>query len=95
MPTEITSVRVSLMRGPKGLTGFASCVIDGKWAVDNLAVYSKGKGYGYRILYPAKKLSSGQDIGTFYPITREAGDAMEKAISDETEKLMLERYAVV
>jgi stage V sporulation protein G len=64
----------------------ASCVVDEKWYIGSLGIYTRLKG-GYRITYPNKKVGENA-INIFHPINREAGDAVEKAVVEKYEELI-------
>lgn len=79
----ITELQVRFMKANNGLVGFASLVIDGRWYLGNLAVYVRLDGDGYRIVYPTKRLQDGQEIPIFHPINSDAGQLIEKAVTDK------------
>jgi len=89
-PTEktlITEVTIIPIKPRNGLVALASCVIDNKFYICSIGVYTRLNG-GYRLTYPNKK-SKDSAINIFHPINKECGDCIEKAVIDEYEKLMV------
>lgn len=87
--TNVTEIELIPIRAKDGLTFFASCVLDGKFFVGNIAVFTRRDGSGFRCVYPTKKLSSGQQVPIFYPIDKQTGRKMEVSISKKATKLLL------
>ncbi len=86
---EISEVQIVPIKPQNGLVGFASCVINGQFYVGNIALYtSPTSTEGYRLVFPNKKLASGQVVGCFYPITQEAGRMVSTAIIEKYVELM-------
>ena len=76
----ITEVRLRLLDAEKdGLLGFASCVLDGSFFLNNIAV-RRGTDNRLYLSYPATR--SQQDVTHHHwnPITRPASEAVEDAI---------------
>ena len=72
-----------------GLIAFATVVINQQFYVGNIAIYtSPSSKSGFRLLYPTKKLASGKMVDCFHPITKDAGDAVSKAIVNKYKLLM-------
>ena len=84
--TETTIVPFNLKNG---LVAFASCVVDNKFYINSIGLYSKVDS-GYRVTYPNKKTQKGSLMNIFHPISKECGDAIETAVIDEYKKLMLD-----
>lgn len=90
METKITEVTIMPVRPQKGLVAIASCLLDEKVYLGSIGIYTK-LGGGYRLSYPTKKVGANKwDI--FRPINNEAGNAIEKAILEEYEKLITEGF---
>ena len=85
----ITEIELIPIRAKGGLTFFANCVLDGKYFVGNVAVFTRRDGSGFRCVYPTKVLSNGQQIPIFYPIDNQTGREIEVSISKEATKLLL------
>lgn len=84
--TNVTEVTIIPIKPKDGLVALASCVVDNKVYLGSIGVYTKLKG-GYRLTYPTKKAGE-NSINIYHPITKEAGDAIERAIIVEYEKLI-------
>lgn len=63
-----------------GLVGFVSFVLDGRYYVGSIAVYTRLNGIGYRLVYPAKKVGE-RNFNTFNPIDPVVGQAIEDKVS--------------
>ena len=89
MKLEISEIQIIPVRPQSGLVAFASCVINNQFYVGNIAVYSSPLSKdGFRLVFPTKKLSSGQMVDCFHPITKEAGDLVTAAIINKYVELM-------
>ena len=87
--TKISEIELTPIRGKSGLTFFASCLLDQKFFVGNIAVFTKRDGSGFRCVYPTKVLSNGKQIPIFYPVNEEVGDEIQSAISTKATQLLL------
>lgn len=86
---EVSEIELLPIRTKNGLTFFASCVLDEKFFVGNIAVYTRRDGNGFRCVYPTKVLNNGKQIPIFYPINNSVGREIENAISKEASRLLL------
>lgn len=86
--TKITEIELVPIRTKEGLTFFASCVLDDKYFVGNLAVFTLRDGSGFRIVFPTKMLRNGQQIPIFYPVDSKISSEIQKAISDKATQLL-------
>jgi len=86
--TMVTEAIIVPIKSKNGLVALASCVVDNKFYINSIGLYTKLEG-GYRLTYPNKKTKKGSSMNIFHPINKECGDAIEKAIIDEYEKLMI------
>ncbi len=86
METKITEVTIIMIKPRNGLVALATCVIDEKLYLGSIGIYTKLQG-GYRLTYPNKKLGENA-INIFHPINKETGEAIEKAVVSEYEKLI-------
>ena len=86
---NIQEINIRLIKSRNGLIGFASCVINDSWFIGNLAVYKRFRVDGYRIVYPQHKLPNGHAVDLFHPISKEAGAAIESAISKKLDTLFV------
>lgn len=85
--TEISEIQIFPIRPHDGLVAFASCLFNGRLSLNSIAVYTKPDGSGYRLVYPAKKLPNGKIVNIFYPIDRETGEVIRRAVADKFEEL--------
>lgn len=90
--TLVSEIELVPVRAKEGLTFFANCVLDGKFFVGNIAVFTRRDGSGFRPVYPTKKLSNGKQIPIFYPISSEVGNVIEEVISREARKLLVPEF---
>ncbi len=74
-----------------GLVGFASFVLDGRYYVGSVAIFTKLNGFGYRLVYPTKKVGE-RNINLFHPINEETGQAIETAIREKVSELFSEEF---
>lgn len=92
---NISEIEIIPVKAKNGLTFFASCVVDDKFYLGNIAVFTRLDGSGFRLVYPTKVLSNGKQIPVFYPIDNKVGQAIEDAISQKATKLYVpETYQV-
>ena len=85
----VSEIQIIPVKPKDGLIAFASCVIDGRFYLGNIAVYtSPTSPDGYRLLYPIKVLPNGKEIHCVHPITKEVGEAVKRAIISKFEDLM-------
>lgn len=75
----VSEVSITPVKPTDGLVAFASCLIDGQLFIGSLGVHQRLDGTGYRITYPTKKVGSRQ-LNYFYPVTKEAGIVIERAV---------------
>ena len=88
MNTEITEITIIPLKPRNGLVALASCIIDNKFYLGSIGIYTKLKG-GYRLTYPTKKIGE-KSINIYHPISQEVGNEVEVAIIDMYEQLMNE-----
>lgn len=75
----VDEVNITPVKATDGLVAFASCLIEGQLYIGSLGVHKKLDGTGYRITYPTKKIGLRQ-LNYLYPVTKDAGEAIEQAI---------------
>jgi DNA-binding cell septation regulator SpoVG len=68
-----------------GLVAFVSCILDNKWHVGNIAVYTR-LGGGYRLVYPTKKIKE-ENFNIFHPIRKDVGDKVEQEVTKKCEEI--------
>lgn len=88
MEINLTEIQIIPTKPKNGLVAFVSFVLNGLFYIGDVAIYTKIETEGYRLVYPAKVLFNGLKINCFKPIKKCAGDAIEKAVLVEFEKLI-------
>jgi|SRR3989344_3089866 len=87
--TIITEIQISPVKPRDGLIAFASFVLDQKYYVGSVAIFTRLGKSGYRLVYPAKKLGE-KNLNLFHPISQEAGKSIEDAITEKVNELFNE-----
>ena len=86
---KITEIQIIPIKPKDGLVAFASCIIYGNFYIGNIAIYTSFSSLdGYRLVYPAKTLPNGKQINCIYPINRETGDAIQKAVIEKFQQII-------
>ncbi|KKP42403.1 MAG: hypothetical protein UR31_C0015G0003 [Parcubacteria group bacterium GW2011_GWA2_33_14] len=88
---QVSEIQIVPVKPQDGLIAFASFVLDEKYYLGSVAVYTRLNGEGFRLAYPTKKLGD-KSINIFYPINSETGQIIEKAISEKVKGLFNENY---
>lgn len=88
--TTISEIQFYPVKPQDGLLGFVSFVLDGKFWMGSVAVFSRPDGR-YRLVYPTRKVG-GQNINIFHPINQEAGQQVEAAVSEKVAEIFSESY---
>lgn len=77
----ISEIQIVPIKPQNGLVAFASAVINNQFFVGNVAIYTSLKSpLGFRLVFPNKKLNSGQVVDCFHPINKEAEGQVTSAI---------------
>ena len=84
---RLSEVEVTPVRAHRGLVAWASCVIDDRFYVGDIAVFTRLDG-NYRLAYPVRTLRDGRKIPVFHPINHETATALEQAITSRVEALL-------
>jgi DNA-binding cell septation regulator SpoVG len=64
-----------------GIVGFCSFVLNDQIYIGSVAIHNCLKNdLGYRLVYPTRKTSKGDLLSCVYPINRETGDTIERAV---------------
>lgn len=82
----VSEVNITPVKTSGSLVAFASCVINGSLYLGSIGLHSLLDGSGYRIVYPTKKVGN-RHMHICHPITKEAGQAIEKAIVGKMNEL--------
>ena len=85
---QITEIQILPIKPHEGLVAFASCLFNNCLSLNSIAIYTRADGSGYRLVYPTRIIPNGKQIDIFYPINKEVGDIIEKAIIGKFEKLI-------
>ena len=85
----ISDIQVVPIKPQNGLVCFSTCVINSQFFVGNIAVYTSPLAKnGFRLVFPNKKLASGQTVDCFHPISKEAEEKVTAAITKRYLELM-------
>ena len=87
----ISELNIVPIKPKDGLIAFASFVIDGKYYVGSVAIFTRIGSSGYRLAYPTKKIGE-KNINIFHPITPEAGKIIEDVITEKVNELFNEQH---
>lgn len=91
---KISEIQIVFIPPHNGLVGFTTAIINDQFKIGNVAIYtSPGSTLGYRLVFPNKKLASGQVVDCFHPINREAEQQVTSAIVKRYLELM-ENFSV-
>ncbi|MBI5150147.1 MAG: septation protein SpoVG family protein [Candidatus Omnitrophica bacterium] len=81
---SISQIQIVPISPKDGLVAFASATINGDFAVGGIAIFtSLNSPDGFRLVYPTKFSSTGNQFYCFRPLTKKAGDALHKPIIAE------------
>ena len=83
---KISEIQVIPVKPKEGLIGFASFVLDEKYYVSSVAIYTRLDGSGYRLVYPTKKVGD-KNINIFHPINSEVGKAIDEVVIRKVNEL--------
>jgi len=84
----ISEIQIFFLKPRNGHLGFASFVLNHQIFVGNIAIYSRPDGSGLRLIFPTKRLSNNEEIPLVHPITRDAGEKIEKAVWEVFEEVV-------
>lgn len=88
--TTISEIQFFPVKPKDGLLGFVSFVVDGKFWMGSIAIFSRLEG-GYRLVYPTRKVG-GQNVNIFHPINRDVSLQVETAVIKKVEQIFNEDY---
>lgn len=88
---KISEIEIIPVKPKGGLIGFASFVLDGKYYVTSVAIYTRLDRSGYRLVYPTKKVGN-KNINVFHPIKKEVGKAIEEAVAKKVNELFSKSF---
>ena len=89
MKIQLKQIQILPLKCIGGLCGFASCILNDSFFLGNIAIYSSPSSkHGFRVVFPNKKLPSGKVLDVFYPVCKEAGEAIQEAVVNEYLQVM-------
>lgn len=80
--TTVRDIQIVPVKPEQGLIGFASFVVDDRWYIGSVAIYTRLDGQGIRLVYPKKNL-----IDCVHPVNRSIGEAVTKAVQEKLTEL--------
>lgn len=83
---KISEIQVIPVKPKDGLIGFVSFILEEKYYVGSVAIYTRLDGSGHRLVYPAKKVGE-RNINIFHPINSDVGRKIEEAVNEKLNKL--------
>ena len=89
--TKISEIEIIPVKPRGGLIAFASFVLDEKYYVGSVAIYSRLDGSGYRLVYPTKKVGN-RNINIFHPINSGVGKTIDEAVICKVNELFNDAY---
>ena len=85
----ISEIQIIPVNPKNGLLAFASFVINNSIYIGDVAIHNcLGNSEGYRLVYPDRVLANGKRINCVYPITKEAGNAITRAVVSEYKEIL-------
>ena len=88
---KISEIQVIPVKPNEGLIGFASFVLDERYYVGSVAIYTKLDGSGYRLVYPTKMVGT-RNLNVFHPINGEVGKIIDEAVINKINEIFNESY---
>ena len=88
---RISEIQIIPVKPNNGLVGFTSFVLDNRYYVGSVAIFTRLNGAGYRLVYPAKRVGE-NNINIFHPINFETGRAIEEVINEKAAELFNENF---
>lgn len=85
---KISEIQITPIKPQKSLAGFASCVLNEQIYLGGIAIHCDLANKSFRCVYPTKKFKDGKELPIYHPITKEAGEAIQRAIIAEWECLI-------
>ena len=77
----ISEIEIFPLKPKSGLVGFCSFVIFDSIYIGSIGIHtSPGSPAGFRLVFPTKILPNGKQISCAHPISREVGEAIQKAV---------------
>jgi len=89
--TKVTEIEIIPIKPKSGLIGFASFILDEKYYVGSVAVFTKINNSGFRLVYPTKKVGE-RNINIFHPINSIVGKFIEEMVIKKVNKLFNDSF---
>src|SRR3989344_5314642 len=83
---SISEIQIVPIKPKDGLIAFASFVLDGKYHVSGVAIFTRLGKSGYRLVYPSRK-GGERNINLFYPINQLIGKIIEDAVTQKVDEI--------
>ncbi len=87
---KIEELNIIPVKPKDGLIAFASFILDKKYYVSSVAIYTRLGGDGWRLVYPSKKVGD-KNINIFHPINSEVGTKIEEAVNEKVNEIFYEK----
>ncbi len=88
----ITEIQITPIKPQKSLVGFASCVINDQIYLGCIAIHCDLLNQSFRCVFPTKKFKDGKELPVYYPISKEAGQVIQRPIINAWENLIKREY---
>ena len=89
MKVNISEIQLTPVKAQNGLVAFTSFVMDDRFFLGGIAVYTAPSSPdGYRLVYPTKMLKNGTNLSIAHPISKQVGYAIQEQVIREYLKLM-------
>ncbi|MFH1363318.1 MAG: septation protein SpoVG family protein [Candidatus Omnitrophota bacterium] len=80
---EISEIQILPVKPQNGLVAFCSFILNSQFYIGDVALYTRPDGLSYRLLYPTRKLPNGKIVSCFHPISKQAGEEVEIAVTSK------------
>lgn len=84
---KISEISIDLVKPKDGLIGFASLVIEESIYLGNIGIVKRLDEDTFRLTYPTRKIGD-KSFNIYYPINKEAGKKIEKAITKRLKEVL-------
>lgn len=88
---KISEINIIPVKPKDGLIGFASFVLEEKYYVSSVAIYTRLDGSGFRLVYPTKLVGI-KNLNIFHPINVEVGKIIDEAVTNKINEIFDETY---
>lgn len=79
---EISKITITRIPENAWHIWFASCILNWKIKLNNIAIFKRLDKPGYRLVFPEKKIAD-KKIQIFFPVTSEAYFELEAAVTEQ------------